>query len=176
MSSPTTTVLYSYKGDMTFNTIERILNDYRKSVSHYTIELVVLKRVYSVLVECLENTYRHAAHHHNTQSATEVDLSIFETDDDFIITIGNHVLNTHIADLTERINLVNNLDHTGINRLYRASISKANISDKGGAGLGIIEIARNSRQKIKYQVVATNTDTSFFMFEIKVSKKPNNVV
>jgi hypothetical protein len=176
MSSPTTTVLYTYKGDLTFNTIEGILNDYRKFINQHSVELVVLKRVYSVLVECLENTYRHAVQNTGNFNTTYVDLALTETDEDFVISIANRILNTNVQELITRINLVNSLDHTGVNRLYRASISKANISEKGGAGLGIIEIARNSRQKIYYDLIAENATTSTIRFEIKVSKKPNNVV
>ncbi len=173
MSSPTTTEIFTYKGELSFNAIESILNDYKLCIQHFDVELVVRKRIYSILVECLENTYRHTSQNIANMKHTHVELYLFDADDNFVISIGNHILNKYITELTNRINLVNSLDQVGINRLYRASISKANISDKGGAGLGIIEIARNSRQKIKYQIESVNNDTSFFRFEIYVSKKPN---
>ncbi len=174
MSSPTTVEIFTYKGELSFNAIEGILNEYKHCIQQFDVELVVRKRVYSILVECLENTFRHTSQNIANMKHTHVELYLYDADENFVISIGNHILNKNIAELTNRINLVNSLDQVGINRLYRASISKANISDKGGAGLGIIEIARNSRQKIDFEIESINHDTSFFRFEIKVSKNPNN--
>ncbi|MCK9208071.1 MAG: DUF6272 family protein, partial [Salinivirgaceae bacterium] len=57
--------------------------------------------------------------------------------------------------------------------LYRESIAKARISDKGGAGLGIIEIARNSRKQLKYFIHKEGIEFSFFIFEISLAKYPS---
>lgn len=165
--------ILTYSGKLTFEIIEELLEKFKRNLKSFEMELVIRKRLYAILVECLENTYRHTTVHEKLMNHQQVELILSQQREYFNLEIGNYVSNLNVDDLIEKIDLVNSLDFVGLNRLYRSSISKARISDKGGAGLGIIEIARNSRQKIIYQVTKENNDFSFFRFRISISKNPN---
>jgi len=43
------------------------------------------------------------------------------------------------------------------------------MSDKGGGGLGMIDIARKSGQKLDFNFLPVNNNFSFFSLNIKVS-------
>ena len=166
--------ILAYRGRLTFEIIEELLEKFKRNLESFEMELVIRKRLYAILVECLENTYRHTTTSlEKIMNHQQVELVLNQQGEIFNLEIGNYVVNKNVDDLIEKIDLVNSLDFVGLNRLYRSSISKARISDKGGAGLGIIEIARNSRQKIIYQVTKENNDFSFFKFRISISKNPN---
>jgi hypothetical protein len=45
------------------------------------------------------------------------------------------------------------------------------ISDKGGADLGMIDMARKSGQKLDYSFTKVNDELSFFGLQVKVAKK-----
>lgn len=176
MTQTKSEVLLTHKGILSFDTIEAILHQYKKVIEPIKIDLVVQKRLYSILVECLENTYKHNSKINKNLTQDLVEFSLINNEQSFTIVVGNYIKKANLNDLTNKIELVNSLDQNGLNDLYKKSISKARISDKGGAGLGIIEIARNSRQKINYKIGKTEEDCIFFNFEIKLLKHPNKTL
>jgi len=162
-------ILLTYKGVLSFDIIEDILSQSKEKMDAMDLELVVKKRVYSVLVECLENTYKHNTFSKDNLKHAQVELIVEKTCNNFIVNISNYINNENLKELTSKIDTVNNLDLTGLNQLYRTSISKARISEKGGAGLGIIEIARNSRQRINYQINPENENDMHFNMQVNIS-------
>jgi hypothetical protein len=76
-----------------------------------------------------------------------------------------------VQSLKSTIDAVNALNHDELNKLYRESIAVARISEKGGAGLGIIEIARNSRNALKYEFEEPEGNYSFFKLGIIIKKQ-----
>lgn len=167
--------ILEYKGELTFDIIEDILAKFKENMQDIDIELVIRKRLYSILVESLENTYRHNCEVNSTSNHQSVELQLITRSDAFELIIGNYLPNSKTDELAEKIDLINSLDLVGLNRLYRASISKARISDKGGAGLGLIEIARNSRQQISYRFDKEHDKYSYVELKINISKNPNKL-
>ena len=45
------------------------------------------------------------------------------------------------------------------------------MSKKGGGGLGLIDIARRSGEKLQYKIREIDKDYSFFTLTVKISKK-----
>jgi len=170
MTQEKTTKILSYKGNLTFEIIEDLLFQFKEKIKPFDVEVFIQKRLYSILVECLENTYRHNSVVNSKSKHAQVELFLINNSDNFVIRVGNFISNNKISSLIKRIKLVNSLDKEGLNNLYRKSISKAMISDKGGAGLGIIEIARNSKQEIKYELMSNEKDFTFFNFLITINK------
>lgn len=164
-------IIETYNGKLTFDIIEEILQLSKRKLDQMELELVVKKRVYAVLVECLENTYKHNNYINNKNKHSEVELILEQKDDNFIVSVSNYIDKDNLGTLTQKIDKVNSLDQNGLNQLYRSAISKARISDKGGAGLGIIEIARNSKQKIKYKVIRENGSSIHFSIEVIIAAK-----
>lgn len=171
MTQVKTTTILVYRGQLNYETIEEILSQYKEDIQPFDAEPVVRKRIYSILVECLENTFKHKALKKNGFKHSPVELYLKEKDDSFEIKIGNYIHESNIDVLVDKIAIVNSLDKDGLNKLYRESISKARISDKGGAGLGIIEIARNARQDIKYEISPAEANHVFFSMVIYVKKQ-----
>jgi hypothetical protein len=66
---------------------------------------------------------------------------------------------------------VNVLDKDGLKMLYKEVLSNEERSDKGGGGLGIIDIARKSRQKLVYDFMDVDDQYSFFSLYIKIPQK-----
>ena len=162
--------ILSYSGELSFDIIDNILEQFVINIADYNLETVVFRRLYSILVETLENTLKHkvnlpASFHHN-----DVELLLIETADKFVLKIGNYVKNEKIDNLINKINTVNSLDKTGISQLYRKTIFSAEISEKGGAGLGIIEIAKNSRLPINYSLDKKEGNYTFFCFTVEMNK------
>jgi hypothetical protein len=55
--------------------------------------------------------------------------------------------------------------------MYRKQITEGRISEKGGAGLGLIEIARKTRNKLIYQFFPLMNNQFFFILKVEINAK-----
>ena len=69
--------------------------------------------------------------------------------------------------LVQRIDLLNAMDELELKQAYKKTLREGSFSDKGGAGLGLIEIARKSTEKLRYDFDDTGEGRYFFTFNVK---------
>ncbi|MCH8330800.1 MAG: hypothetical protein IH946_05385 [Bacteroidetes bacterium] len=62
---------------------------------------------------------------------------------------------------------------TELNDLYRNILKHGEISESGGAGLGLIEIARKSGQHIEFNFDEVDENVSYFSLQVTVERNNN---
>lgn len=135
----------------------------------------VQKKVYHVLVECLQNTSKHA-YRGEAQYQTGFNhgiLIISRNPEDYLITTGNLVEIGRIADLATMLEKINLLNKKELDKLYKQQIMEGSLSEKGGAGLGFIDIRRKTGQKLEFHFLPVNQDHSFFLFTSRIVRNNN---
>ncbi len=131
------------------------------------------KKVYNVLVECLQNLYHHMdeipdARREKLKSAI---FMIGKLENLYTIFTGNYILNENVEGLRNRLEKVNSLNKDELKLYYKEVLNNGEMSLKGGGGLGMIDIARKTGQKIDYKFLEINDKISFFTLNIKVSQQ-----
>jgi len=134
----------------------------------------IKKKVFNVMVECLQNVY----HHLDTLEVTSTDdindrtalLMIGKEENDYYVITGNHILNDCVDNVRDRLEKVNSCTKDELKSLYQTILNEGSLSEKGTAGLGMIDIARKSGQKLGYDFHPVNEQYSFFSLEAKVSR------
>ena len=129
----------------------------------------IKKRVYFILVEGLQNITHHQDKNKSLEEFNEGFLAIQKKETEFAITTGNLINNTSISDLQEKLDQVNKLSKTELKQYYRQILDNETFSQKGGAGLGLIEIARKSGNKINYDFQQISDSHSYFYMQTKIS-------
>jgi hypothetical protein len=66
---------------------------------------------------------------------------------------------------------INAVSKDELRELYKKILNNEQFSEKGGGGLGFIDIARKSGQKLNYSFKAVNDNVSFFSFQINIPKQ-----
>ena len=165
-------IMLSFKGEITSDIITMVLQIMESRLDSVSEKGSVKKRIFNVLVECMQNLY----HHSEAEVAGDVStrramLELFYDNDFYYILTGNFILNKEIPPLKERIDRVNSLSKEDLRRYYREILDNNQISDKGGADLGMIDMARKSGQKLDYNFSTVNDEMSFFDLRVKVAKK-----
>lgn len=130
------------------------------------------RRVYHVMVECLQNICKHADNA-ETGESERPGSGIFivgQEGDSYTITTGNVMSKDRIPGLIDLLNKVNEMDRDELKALYKEQMRSARLSDKGGAGLGFIDIAKKTGNDLEYRFEEVNEITSFFMLKTKVSR------
>jgi len=94
---------------------------------------------------------------------------VVKEDVGFLIQTGNYIENTSVTNLKERIDRINLLDEVELKMYYRDVLANGSFSDKGTAGLGMIDIARKSGNKLAYSFIPFDEELSFFSLSVKIN-------
>ncbi len=123
------------------------------------------KRVYHVMVECLQNVAKHAGHEETGEPIIPGRgiFMISNSDLEYSITTGNIVANDKVAEIKEMIGRFNALNPLEIKEEYKRMIKESRLSEKAGAGLGFIDIVKKTGNKIEFSFDKINDKTSFFI-------------
>lgn len=168
-------ILLSFKGEITSDLLTSILQIMENKMDNMQEEPKMKKKVYNVLVECLQNLY------HHLDEITEVDsekirsaiFTIGKIDNKYSIITGNYILNENINGLRSRLDEVNSLNKEELKEYYKRVLNNGEMSLKGGGGLGMIDIARKTGEKLDYNFLEIDNKVSFFTLNIKVSNQQN---
>ena len=95
---------------------------------------------------------------------------IGKNDNEYIITSGNPVTNDTKDKIIDKLEQINKLDKDGLKALYKDIIKTGSISEKGGAGLGFVDMARKSGEKLVYDFKEIDGDSSFFSLQTLISR------
>lgn len=163
----------SFKGIITEDLLSYVLQIMESNMDGSNQPTQTKKRVYSILIECIQNLYYHnelraeTASFEKNQSAALIVVT--RKKDDFEIKTGNYILKERAEQLAERIAYLNQLSRIELRNLYRDVLKNGEVSVKGGAGLGLIDIARKSRNKLECHFQPMDNEISFFSLNIRIN-------
>jgi len=128
------------------------------------------RKIFNIMVELLQNISKNKIE--NLEGTTEVSavFMIGTSDDDYILVTSNMIRNDKIPPLKDRLDQVNSLDKEGLKNLYKDERLNATFSETSGAGIGIIDIARKSENKLVYSFEKIDDRFSVYSLLIRVSK------
>jgi hypothetical protein len=123
------------------------------------------RRLFIFVLESLQNVSRH------TEKYSDMSLVAYsKTNKGYTVTTANVVPSALGVVLGERLERINNLDPRQIREVYRQMLTVAELSDKGGAGLGLIEMAKRTGNKLDYDFVALDKDYTYFVLSKTVDE------
>ena len=165
-------VIY-YKGNIDSDLINGVLDVIEKKMLTDKEHSKTRKKVYNVLVESLQNLYHHVdkvpADFKDQTSEKYGILSVNKVKDGYKIITGNFIRSSNVNDLKEKINRINQSSHEEITELYKFILNHQRISSKGGGGLGLVDIARKTGNKLEYIFKEYDESNSFFYLNIMVN-------
>jgi hypothetical protein len=162
-------VIYVFHGEFNYKLVNTLLTDIKKELSLYQEKKRAAKKTYKVLVECLENIHRH------TSKPTIMDehlnegvFTLLQNETGFSVVVGNVIQSSEVEPIKSRIEEVNLMDAEMLKLRYREMIKGATISDKGGAGLGLIDMAMKSGSQLKYNFDKHINGKHFFTLRVDI--------
>jgi hypothetical protein len=165
-------ILLAYKGSITSDLINDILEAVEKRLEESNAESRLRKKIYNVLVESLQNLFHHIETVHegiNEDLDPKFGVLVIERENDFYkVTTGNFVNAKRIKFLKEKIDKINSLTRDELKDMYKFILNHQKLSAKGGGGLGLVDIARKSGNKLEYQFYVYNDTYSFFNLTIRI--------
>ncbi len=172
---PEGNIILFYKGNVDSEVINHILDTVEDKMISSNEVSRLRKKVYNVLVESLQNLYHHVdkvPSDFEDQSAERYGiLAVTKSDDGYRIITGNFVHGDNVDKLEEKIKRINRSSHEEIKELYKFILNHQRISAKGGGGLGLVDIARKTGNKLEYTFRKYDDLYSFFYLDILVNEE-----
>ena len=159
---------YSYRGNFTHNIVNQILKLTDTNLKKSGNPNLIRKKVYFVMMECLQNVSRHQG---KIDDFSEEDSGLFilqKGPEKYTITTGNLINTEDMIFLKSRLEELNKLDKKKLKEHFTKIITEGKISDKGGAGLGLIAIARRSGRKLLYDFREISNEHAYFYMRTEI--------
>ena len=148
-------ILYEYQGDITSDSVDSVLLNIEEKLIKLGVKPGIRKKAFSVIVESIQNLYHHIDEIPEGISDNDSRFAVFvisKTADSIMISSGNFIKKGKIKTLQARIDQVNSLSAEELRFMYREILNNSEFTDKGGGGLGLIDIARKTGNELKYSV------------------------
>ncbi|MDY6801306.1 MAG: SiaB family protein kinase [Bacteroidota bacterium] len=161
-----------YEGEITHQITKAFTSLTESNMAKESEANSVQKKVFHVMVECLQNISKHADSFGSDDFlfAGRGIFMVSKGKKDYHVTTGNVIENDKIEELTEMLNHINSLDKEGLKQLYKSQMKEGRLSEKGGAGLGFIDIARKTGKKLEFHFLPIDEESSFFLLTSSISR------
>ena len=147
-------VILKYMGEVSSEKIAEALDVIESSLNLHNEKNKTRKKVYNVFVECIQNLFHHVDQPpliDDFELASNFAVIILSRDSSFYrISTGNFVQINKVSNIKDRIDQVNSLSDEEVKMLYREILGNEGLSNKGGGGLGMLDIVRKTGNKLEY--------------------------
>jgi anti-sigma regulatory factor (Ser/Thr protein kinase) len=162
---------FVYHGIIKNEFTHKIIELFEKNVETDKDTVSVKNKIVYLVGETFQNIVRHS----DTGLAADKELNnsgvfiLRYIGNFFYITSANLIHNSKVELLKSKLAIINELDKEQLKELHMILMSTTGFSEKGGAGLGLIQMARKSDKKLEFDFEKLNEDFSFFYFQIKIN-------
>ena len=155
-------IIMAFTGHIDQKVINSLLKNIKSKLNLEQVNAGTNKRVYSTLVESVENISKHSSNDHRAM------LLLGKSSNAYTIVTGNQIPNKAIPDFKRKLEFVSSCNQTELKEMYREQMLSGWASENS-AGLGILDIAIKSENNIKYDFKPLTDDKSFFLFEVQIN-------
>ncbi|SDJ96583.1 hypothetical protein SAMN05421823_101540 [Catalinimonas alkaloidigena] len=163
-------LILAYEGEFTQEITKSVLSMAERNLDSLGEESNIKRKVFNVMVECLQNIAKHSDEFPETTLRNSAIFMIGKEEGDYIISTGNPIQKDKVDFLRSKLDEINSLDKDGLKALYKEIIKNGELSDKGGAGLGFVDMARKSGNKLEFGFEPIDSHTDFFMLQTRISR------
>ena len=123
-------IMLSFKGDITSELLTSILQIMESKLDNLQEEPKVKKKVYNVLVECLQNLYHHMdevsfSDDSNVVVSRSAIFMIGKVDNEYSIITGNYILTSNVENLKVKLDRINEMTKEELKEYYKGTDRKS---------------------------------------------------
>lgn len=155
-------MIFNYFGVLTFDITQFLLDNLKVSVKEMGINQKYARKLYSSMVEGMENILKYS-----TSNAQGGIVMLTKNDDVYCLTLGNVVDSKQEHLLLQNLDDIKDESVEQLKLLYKERLSSTDESNALSAQLGLIQIAINCENNMKYDIVPlANREERLFIFDI----------
>lgn len=169
-------ILLMYKGELSFELITSMIETLEGKIEELEEDRKFKKKFHYVATECIQNLFYHIdganpanaiLSRYDSKSAV---VMITAGKKHYTLLTSNYIPSHKTGTLKERLDNINSFEPEELRALYKKVLSEKPFSEKGTGGLGFIDIARKTGEKIRYSFSPVNDDVVNFTLQIRLPK------
>ena len=163
-----------YEGEFSHEVMKMFTSMAERDMDKSNEDKSVKRKVFHVMVECLQNMTKHSDDVDRNDGVGNGLFIVGKKDGYWSVITANKILKEKIEGLKASIDNINSMNKDDLNALYKKQIREGSLSEKGGAGLGLIDIARKTGRQLDYQFLPLEDKTNyFFLLKVRIDSKPD---
>lgn len=156
------TIVFMHIGFLERSELERLVQISEDHCREMAVGVATRKRLVNLLVEGLENIRHHIP---ADLAATAFALLVFK-EGSYKLVMGNAAPQVTVASLTHRISILNEMDEADLREHHLKLLANEGRTERGGAGLCLLTMARKSSGPILTHTFARDSETAFLALEL----------
>ena len=164
-------IMISYRGIISGDIISSILQFTDVKFREMQTTPFIRKKVIGILIESLQNVFHHALKNMDcdeSQLCNQSMLMIGKCPGGFFVATGNRINIDKAEYMQQKIDKINAMSRDELNFNYRNILVNKLKESNTGSGIGMIDIARRSGQKIEYNFKNLDGESCFFSLKVNV--------
>jgi hypothetical protein len=166
-------ILFSFRGLVTVTLMDTVLLVLEQKLDVLNESSKTKKKVFNVIVECLQNLFHHIDGDEASINKAQIEANsacfiVAKKDNHYSVQTGNYIDQSCVEVLKRQLDTINKMDKEALKEYYKVTLSNSCFSQKGTAGLGMIDMARKSGNKLEYRFFPINDSKAFFCLTIKI--------
>lgn len=169
-------ILLSREGLIAKSDILLILPEIETLIDKYKTSKIIKRKIVNIAIESLQNLQIHSFLDHTELYQQKPLFVLSKADNDFYVSIGNLVNNNEIHYLKDKLVKINSLEDDEVKYLYSVIMKQTFVkfSDKGGAGLGLVDMKKKSGHPLQYHFARVDDSVSYFVLKVKIPMNEDN--
>jgi hypothetical protein len=160
-------LLLCHFGNLTQSKIESLLKLAESAVLESGDKRQTMKRLCVLMVEIMQNIAIHATLDNQGQMHSYIILS--RSNSSYRVISGSLIMESEIPLLNQKLSTLNAMDENALRKLYIETLCNDEFSQKGGAGLGLLTIAKKASDKLKFDLNTLDNHLGYFQLEVPMS-------
>ena len=163
-----------YKGELTHDLTKHFASMTELDLKKAGVSSSTRRKVYHVIIELLQNITHHSDDFQEDNEGHLIGNGLFvigENQGDYYVVTGNMVANEKIEKLKERLESLNNADEKELKLLFKKQMREGKIDERGGAGLGLIDLIRKTKKKFTYEFIPYDENHQYFINSLTISSE-----
>jgi hypothetical protein len=155
--------LLSFRGVFTHSITKSILAMAEKKMDGAGSHLTVRKKVFTVMVECLQNICGK-----NPTDSANAFFMVGKKSDNYIINSGNIIKEQNVEQLKKSLENINLMKKDELREVYKTMIVHGQANEEDAAVLSLIDIAKKTGGRLYYDFQPVGKGYSFFSLSTKI--------
>lgn len=162
------TILVSHFGVFSQNLVSSLSEGIENLIVSIGDKRMIVKRMFSILIEGLQNLRLHGEL--DSQGVQSGFLILANNESQYKLTLANIIKNEDVETISQYIWTINNYSKEELKDKYSSVLSNEFLSEKGGAGLGLITTRIKSGNVLDFDILALSEEQSLFVLKISLDR------
>jgi len=164
-------ILLAFSGSISQPVLSGFAKGMELKLANLGVDTKIVRNIFEVLIEMMQNVLNYSydsrdVGHNTFESSGIIVVGFSQNINKYFVMSGNRIAKGKDEILMTKIDYLNTLDAEALKNLYRERRRTRQDVHSRGAGLGLIDLARKSTEKLEYQFVELDNESLFFSLKV----------